>query len=409
MSTTHHPSIVAFGTQKAELVVGTYGITRLAERVGSTPFFAYDRRLLTSRVEQVRRALPGRVCLSYAIKANPMPAVVNHMAGLVDGLDVASALEMKTALDTQVAPEHVSFAGPGKTPDELGQAIAAGVLIEIESETELRRIAAIAEKRGVRPKIAVRINPDFAIRGAAMRMGGGASQFGIDAALVPAICREVRDLDLEFVGMHIFSGSQILDAELLSSIQARTIDLALRIARESEVELHHLNIGGGFGVPYFPKDRPLDLSAVCASLADVLNERDEETRDTRIVIELGRYLVAEAGIYVTRIVDRKESRGETFLITDGGLHHQLAASGNFGQVIRRNFPVAIGNRMGATPTETVNVVGCLCTPLDLLAHQVELPRAKPGDLFVVFLSGAYGLSASPTAFLSHPVPLEVLV
>lgn len=405
-----HPTIAAFETRGSELVVGGVPLLRLAARVGATPFYAYDRHLLRTRVESLRRRLPDAVRLSYAIKANPMPALVAFMAQLVDGLDVASALEMKTALDTETAPEHVSFAGPGKRPSELAQAVAAGILLEIESESELRRIADIAEDSGIRPRVAVRVNPDFAVRGSAMRMGGGAAQFGVDAERVPALIDEIQSADLDFMGLHIFSGSQNLDAELLGTIQEQTVELALRIAREAKVELRHLNLGGGFGVPYFPKDRPLDIEPLCEGLARLVEERlARDAPQARLVIELGRYLVAEAGIYVARIVDRKESRGTTFLITDGGLHHQLAASGNFGQVIRRNYPVAIGTRMQEDSAETVQVVGCLCTPLDLLANKIEVPRSDIGDLVVVFLSGAYGRSASPTDFLSHPAPHEVLV
>ncbi|MEZ5987787.1 MAG: pyridoxal-dependent decarboxylase, exosortase A system-associated [Planctomycetota bacterium] len=404
-----HPTIAAFPVEGSDLVVGGLPLPRLAERVGSTPFFAYDRGLLTRRVAYLREHLPARVALSYAIKANPMPAVVQHLAGLVDGLDVASAGELRVALDTPTPAERVSFAGPGKTPQELAQAVAAGILIELESETEMHRVADIAGMQGTRPRVAVRVNPDFMVRSTAMKMGGGAAQFGVDAERVPAMLRELAALDLGFEGFHIFSGSQNLQAETLASIQEQTIDLALRLAADAPAPVAHLNIGGGFGVPYFPKDRPLDLPLLGARLGEVLAARDDGAlREARIIIELGRYIVGEAGVYVSRVVDRKESRGQVFVVTDGGLHHQLAASGNFGQVLRRNYPVAVGNRMDEAAVETATVVGCLCTPLDLLGDKVALPRADVGDLVVVFLSGAYGLTASPTAFLGHPAPVEIL-
>ncbi len=390
--------------------VGGVPLDRLAERVGGTPFFAYDRDLLTERVALLRATLPAGVDLSYAIKANPMPAVVQHLSGLVDSFDVASAGELRTALDTPTPPERVSFAGPGKSPEELAQAVAAGATIEMESETEAERVMACGDRLGIRPRVALRINPDFQVKGSGMRLGGGPQQFGIDSEQVPALLRELALHDADFLGFHIFAGSQNLNADILCEAQRKTVDLALRLADESPMPVRYLNIGGGFGIPYFDKDRPLDLVAIGQNLESLLVDAIRPSLpDARVVVELGRYIVGECGIYVTRIVDRKESRGKTFLVVDGGLHHQLAASGNFGQVIRRNYPVTIGNRLDEAPAETVSVVGCLCTPLDLLADQVALPEAEIGDLVVVHQAGAYGLTASPTAFLGHPPPVEVLV
>jgi diaminopimelate decarboxylase len=390
--------------------VGGIPLDRLAERVGGTPFFAYDRALLTERIEFLRATLPAGIDLSYAVKANPMPAIVQHLSGVVDSFDVASVAEMRTALDTPMAPDKVSFAGPGKTPAELAQAIAAGVTIEMESETEAERVAAIGDRLGIRPRVAVRINPDFQVKGSGMRLGGGPQQFGVDSERVPALLAELARQDVDFLGFHIFAGSQNLNAEILCEAQRKTVELALRLADDAPMPVRYLNIGGGFGIPYFDKDRPLDLIAIGQNLERLLADAIRPSLPaTRVVVELGRYIVGECGIYVTRVVDRKESRGKTFLVVDGGLHHQLAASGNFGQVIRRNYPVAIGNRLDEGPSETVSVVGCLCTPLDLLADDVSLPPAQIGDLVVLFQAGAYGLTASPTAFLSHPEPVEVLV
>jgi diaminopimelate decarboxylase len=406
---SEHSAVARFPVDDGHLVVGGTSLPTLADRIGATPFFAYDRRLITERIDHLRACLPDRIAINYAIKANPMPAVVQHLASIVDGFDVASALEMKTALDTPMPANRVSFAGPGKTDDELAQAMAAGITIEMESEGEMRRLASLADRTAGRPRVAIRVNPDFVLKGSGMRMGGGSGQFGVDAERVPAMLRELSAFDFDFVGFHIFSGSQNLNAEVLSATQESTFDLALRLVQDAPGPIRHLNIGGGLGIPYFPKDVPLELEPIGARLGDLIDDRRDVLAETRIIIELGRYIVGEAGIYVSRIVDRKESRGQTYLITDGGLHHQLAASGNFGQVIRRNYPVAIGNRMGTGSEETVSVVGCLCTPLDLLADRVELPVAQVGDLVVVFQSGAYGLSASPTAFLGHPQPVEVLV
>jgi diaminopimelate decarboxylase len=391
------------------LQVGGVALTRLAQRVGSTPFYAYDRALLSNRVAHLRAHLPAGVALHYSIKANPMPALVQHMAGLVDGLDVASGGEMKVALDTGVAPARISFAGPGKLEAELAQALAAGVCVNIESEREIRILARLSQTMGMPAAAVLRVNPDFELRSSGMKMGGGAKQFGIDAEQVPAMLALAAAAGVDVTGFHIFSGSQSLKADAIIEAQSRTVELALRLADGAPSQLRQLNIGGGFGIPYFPGEQTLDIAPIGAHLADLQRQVAAALPQAQLAIELGRYLVGEAGVYVARVIDRKVSRGQVFLVTDGGLHHHLAASGNFGQVIRKNYPVAVGNRMAGQPDTPAYVVGPLCTPLDLLADKMDLAHAEPGDLIVVFQSGAYGLTASPAGFLSHPAATEVLV
>jgi diaminopimelate decarboxylase len=402
-------AIAAFGQIEGQLAIGGIPLKRLADQVGSTPFFAYDRSLLTERVKLLRSTLPSQISLSYAIKANPMPAVVQHLATLVDSFDVASSAEMRTALDTPMRASNVSFAGPGKTEASITQAVAAGVIIEIESPTEAARITQAGNRLGIRPRVAIRVNPDFEVKGSGMRMGGGPQQFGVDAEKVPSLLADLLAADLDCLGFHVFAGSQNLNADLLCLAQRRTVDLILKLAGQFP-RIRYVNLGGGFGIPYFDKDQPLDLPAIGANLAELIGTvLNPNLPDARVVLELGRYIVGECGVYVTRVVDRKESRGRQYLVVDGGLHHQLAASGNFGQVIRRNYPIAVGNRLCEEVDEAVSVVGCLCTPLDLLGDNVRLPHAEIGDLIVLFQAGAYGLTASPTAFLGHPPPIEVLV
>jgi diaminopimelate decarboxylase len=390
------------------LQVGGIALTRLAQRVGSTPFYAYDRRLLSERVAHLRAHLPPELALHYSIKANPMPALVQHMAGLVDGLDVASAGELKVALDTGIDPGDVSFAGPGKREAELAQAIAAGVVLNVESERELEAAARIGAAFGIAPRVCLRVNPEFELKASGMKMGGGAKPFGIDADLVPGLLARLPALGLQFEGFHIFSGSQSLKAEAIVEAQASTLELGLCLAQHAPQPVRRLNIGGGLGIPYFPGEAPLDLVPIGAHLAGWMPKLKAALPQARVAIELGRYLVGEAGIYVARVLERKVSRGQVFLVTDGGLHHHLAASGNFGQVIRKNYPAAIGNRMAASGAPAT-AVGPLCTPLDILAEQMPLGHAEVGDLVVVFQSGAYGLTASPAGFLSHPQAAEVLV
>lgn len=405
-----HPTIQRFRVADGSLHIGASPVGLLAARAGDTPFFAYERAAINRRVEELRRALPSGLHLSYAVKANPMPAVVQHLSGQVDGFDVASAGELAVALDTPMPAERVSFAGPGKTPAELTRAVAAGVTVNLESETEAVRVADAGSRLGVKPRVAIRVNPDFQVRGSGMRLGGGPQQFGVDAEQVPALLRRLAAMELDLLGFHVFAGSQNLHAEILVQAQRKTAELVVRLAGAAPQPVRYVNVGGGFGIPYFERDRALDLAAIGDSLAAVLSgQLRPALPEARIVVELGRYLVGEAGVYVTRVIDRKQSRGRTFLVVDGGLHHQLAASGNFGQVIRKNYPIVIANRMETPPTEIVSVVGRLCTPLDLLAHEVPLPRAEIGDLVAIFQAGAYGMTASPTAFLGHPTPPEVLV
>jgi len=411
MKNTHpkHAPITQFPLSEDCLEVGGMSLLRLAQRVGRTPFYAYDRHLISDRVALLRKHLPAEIHIHYAMKANPMPAVVQHIANLVDGIDVASVGELKVALDTPISPSQISFAGPGKRDNELSCAIAAGITLNMESEQEMERIAMFGQSLGICPKVAIRVNPDFELKSSGMKMSGGPKQFGIDAERVPSMLTKISKLGLDFEGFHIFCGSQNLNAAAIQEAQEKTLELGLRLAEHTPRPIRMLNIGGGFGIPYFPGEKALDMISVGKNLHRLLDEKRQQLSNLRIVIELGRYLVAEAGIYVCRVLERKISRGQVFLITDGGLNHHLAASGNFGQVIRKNYPVIVGNKVIGLERENVSVVGPLCTPLDLLADQVEMAKADVGDLIVIFQSGAYGLTASPTAFLNHPPPVEVLV
>lgn len=404
-----HAEASQFPVRDGELVVGKETLSVLAARVGQTPFYAYDRGLLRERVTQLRAALPPGVKLHYAMKANPFPALVACMAAQVDGIDVASAGELKVALDAGADPREISFAGPGKRETELRQAVASRVLVNVESMREVRLLQAISDDLGLPARVAVRVNPDFELKGSGMRMGGGAKPFGVDVESVAEVLQAVTRAELAFEGFHLFAGSQNLHAEAICDAQRQSYELALRLAPLAPSPIRFLNLGGGFGIPYFPGEARLDLGPIGDNLHRLAYRARDELPAAALVIELGRYLVGEAGIYVTRVVDRKRSRGQVFLVTDGGLNHHLAASGNFGQVLRKNYPVTIGNRLGGGEREVASVVGPLCTPLDLLADRLEMPVADAGDLVVVFQSGAYGASASPQAFLGHPPCVEVLV
>lgn len=398
-----------FACVNGELAIGGKTASALVAEAGDTPLFVYSTDALEARISELRAAMPASLAVHYAMKGNPYPPLLSWMAGRVDGFDVASGGELKLALAAGVEPHQISFAGPGKRDRELEFAIAKGVTLNCESEGEAARAFAIGDQLGATPKIAVRVNPSFDLKGSGMKMGGGSKPFGLDAERVPALVREIIAAGAEWRGFHIYAGSQALDADAIIAMQAQTLTLAADLADAAGADPPQVNLGGGFGIPYFPGDRPLDLSAVGGALGQALSALPDSLKATHFCIELGRYLVGEAGVYLCRVIDRKVSHGETFLITDGGLHHQLAASGNFGAVIRRNYPVAIATRFGAEPEEVQNVVGCLCTPLDRLSDQAMLPRAEVGDLVAIFCAGAYGASASPANFLGQGAALEMLL
>ena len=409
MPDARHVALRHWSIQDDCIHVGGLPLTRIAERVGRTPFYVYDRQAVQQRLAMLRKNLPPGIAVHYAVKANPMPALVDYIASLVDGLDVASAGELQVSLNAGAHPSNVSFAGPGKREPELRQAIAAGVLVNVESRREVTLLAALSSHMRLRARVAVRVNPSFELKASGMKMGGGPKQFGVDEEAVSDLLSEIARSGLQFEGFHIFSGSQNLSADAICESQRETIDLAIRLSQFAPEPVRVVNIGGGFGIPYFPGERELDIGRIGESLRVLASRAADKLPGAHIAVELGRYLVGPAGLYVCRVVDRKMSRGQVFLVVDGGLHHHLAASGNFGQVLRKNYPVVVANKIRGATREIASVVGPLCTPLDVLADRMDLAAAEPGDLIAVLQSGAYGRTASPTEFLGHPPPVEALI
>lgn len=403
------PVPAGYSAINGELAIGGKTASALVEQAGDTPLFVYSSDHLHARVKALRAAMPDWLAIHYAMKGNPYSPLLRLMNGLVDGFDVASGGELELALAAGVEAGRISFAGPGKRDRELERAISLGVTLNCESEGEVERAVNLGQKLGVTPRLAVRVNPSFDLKGSGMKMGGGAKQFGVDAERVPALVKRIIAVGSEWRGFHIYAGSQALKADAIIEMQAQTLALVAELTGAIGVSPPHVNLGGGFGIPYFPGDEPVDIKAVGTALGEASGALPASLSDTHFCIELGRYLVGEAGVYLTRIVDRKTSHGEVFLITDGGLHHQLAASGNFGTVIRRNYPVAIATRFGAAPVEVASIVGCLCTPLDKLSDSAHLPYADTGDLVAIFCAGAYGASASPANFLGQGPAREMLI
>lgn len=401
-----------FAISNSELVINGQGVSALAEKYG-TPAFVYDQRILDRKLAALRAALPPAVEVCYSVKANPNPFVLRHFVSRGCGLEIASGGEFLLALKAGCAPEQILFAGPGKTEAELKLVLSRDIgEIHLESATEAYRISSIARGLGKRANVAVRINPAGEVQGGAMRMGGRALAFGVDEEILDDILDLVlAEPFLNFRGIHLFTGTQILDADVLLAQYQYALELAHRVATRIGQPLHTVDFGGGLGIPYFSHEKEIDLERLHAGLSSTFANigSDPQFRGTRFLVEPGRFLVGEAGIYLTRVLDVKVSRGKKFVIVDGGMNHHLAASGNLGQTIKRNYPVAIVNKFNQPGEETVDVVGPLCTPLDTIARSVTLPTPQIGDLFGIFQSGAYARTASPLGFLSHPEPPEIWI
>jgi diaminopimelate decarboxylase len=399
-----------FPDSRESLVMGGTSVQQLVEQYG-TPAFIYDRCVMDRKYDSLRATLPERFSIYYSIKANPCSAVVKHFLSRGCGLEIASGGEFRKAREAGCAPENILFAGPGKSESELEEVLSHGIgEIHMESLTEANRIAAICRRIGHRAHVAIRINPAGEAEGGAMRMGGRPAPFGMDEELLDQVLDAVLAMpQLQLSGIHLFTGTQILDASILINQYRHGLELARRVVARLGSPLKTIDFGGGLGIPYFSHEQELNLCAVREGLSLLCSEVESDPvfSGTRFLVEPGRFLAGEAGVYVARVNDIKVSRGKKFLILDGGMNHHLAASGNLGQTIKRNYPIAMLNKLKAEATDTVDVVGPLCTPLDTLARGVLLPPAEIGDLVGIFQSGAYGRSASPVGFLSHALPKEI--
>jgi len=392
-----------------QLMIGGRPVEELVEEAGGTPFFAYDNNIVGSQIAALRAAMPDGLSVYYSVSANPYEPLLNFIGRYVEGFRVVSRGELEHLKRAGLAGIGMTFAGPGKRDDELEAGIAAGATISVESEGEARRAILAGERAGTRPKIAVRVNPPFAIEGGKVTMGARPNPFGIDAERVPAVVQGLIEAGVDWRGLHLFAAAQCLDDSALIEAHKAIVTCAGEIADALAMPLPELNLGGGFDVPCFADEQPLDVYRMARALHETICAGPELLATTRLSLELGRWLVGECGVYVTRILDRTESCGETFLTTDGGGHHLLRATGCLLERNRGNYPIAIASRFGAPADEQVTVTGCLATPFDVLGDEVMLPHAEPGDLIAIFVAGAYGLTASPQAWESRPPARELLV
>jgi len=400
-----------FKQRNGELLIGNIPISALAKQFG-TPSFIYDKSIIQRKIEEVHNVLPNRFNLYYSIKANPNQSILKCFLDKGCGLEIASQGELSQALQSGCISKQIIFAGPGKTFEELKLAVQSQIgEIHVESIDEAHQLNSIGESLGLTVPIALRINPTDS-SGGAMQMGGKPSPFGIDEESIDDVCDTIKTLrNIRMQGVHLFMGTQILDAKTLEKQYRRCIAIARFIAKTHQFKIETIDFGGGWGTPYFPHENELDLRHLKTILEKIDTElsADELLSGCNAVLEPGRFLINEAGVYLTQVTRVKKSRGKTFVILDGGMHHHLAASGNLGQTIKRNYPIAILNRLSELKTHSAEVVGPLCTPLDCLGRNVQLPKVEVGDLFGVFLSGAYARTSSPTGFLSHLLPPEILV
>lgn len=408
-STALKAALENFTIKENQVCINKTPISRIAAQTG-TPCYLYDTSVVKSKIDLLRKYLPKDFSIYYAVKANPNPELLSFINPLVDGFDIASSGELEAVINAGADPLSFSFAGPGKTSEDLSNALACGIgSINIESESELMKLGELGEQKGITPNVSIRINPNFELHGSGMKMGGGAKQFGIDAELVPDILKKLGRLPVNFQGFHIYAGSQNLDAVAISLAFKKIFHTVEELSGCIDLDIPMINFGGGFGIPYFAKDQPLDIKKIGHALHDMMPSLKKSFPHTKFVIELGRYISGECGIYVTQVVTRKQSRGKTFLVTDGGMNHHLAASGNLGQILKKNYPIVNPAKIRSNKIETCQISGPLCTPLDSIGTNVVLPETNEGEYIAIMNSGAYGYTASPLTFLSHAPPKEIVI
>jgi len=396
-------------SEDGQLMIGGLAAEDIVTEAGGTPVFAYDNNIIGGQIARLKAAMPDGLALYYSVSANPWDELLNFLGRYVDGFRVVSRGELERLKNAELAGIPMTFAGPGKRDDEIEAGIAAGATISVESKGEAVRTILAGERLGIQPKVAVRVNPPFVMDGGKITMGARPSPFGVDAGQAPAIVQGLIEADVDWRGLHIFSAAQCLDDSALIEAHKTIVACAGGIADAIGQPIPELNLGGGFDIPCFDGDQPIDIYRLAGALHDTLTNGPELLATTRLSLELGRWLVGEAGVYLTRVLDRTESCGKTFITTDGGGHHLLRATGCLLERGNDNYPIAVATRYGLPAEEEVTVTGCLATPYDVFGDEVMLPRAEPGDLIAIFSAGAYGLTASPQGWESRPAAREILV
>lgn len=391
----------------SRLVFGSIDFDELIRTYGS-PLYVYDFSILRDQVKRLRKTLPAHVDIYYAVKSNPNPAILSELVKLNCGCDVASLGEIQAAIRAGQSPDRILFTGPGKTEHEIRSALMLGVdRFNAESETEIRRIDAAAHEKGVKARIGLRINTDYAIAETRSIIGGrDAKKFGVDETLAADLILRCRSLaNVEFQGLHVFNATQILDYRELVANTANILRLAIDMAEKTGIRLTYVDVGGGLGIPYAPEEHELDVEALGRSFTEIYKQYDHPAlRDVRWIVEPGRYISGPCGFFLCRITDIKASRGVKFLITDGGIQNFVRPA-----LVGQSHPVRLAANLDGDPNVDYRIEGPLCTSLDVLSTGVRLPEAAVGDVLVYAQAGAYGYTESMPLFLSHPWPAEVAV
>ena len=379
-----------------------------------TPCFVYQLDEVNKRTEQVRSVFGKRFFISYAIKSNPNHALLRRLPDRVDMLDLSSGGELRRAIEAEWQPKRLSFTGPGKSDAELHAAVKHQIgEVIIESVNEAERLNTIAANVGMKQNILIRISPMKVPRGFGVNMAGKPCQFGIDEEVLDLAIETIQKMQhLVLNGFHIYSGTQCLRGDSIIENYKIFIDIFRRFSNAHNIYPKKLIFGSGLGIPYHENDQPLNLVDIAEQVNPALDELRREQRfiQTDFILEMGRYLIGEAGFYLTRVINKKRSRGTDICICDGGMNHHLAACGHLGSVIHRNYQMfKVTNVDNNAPLQPYNLVGPLCTSIDQLGHGIKFPNLEIGDVIAIRSSGAYGLTASPTHFISHGPPKEIIV
>lgn len=365
-----------------------------------TPAYVYDSLQIISNIENIRNGIGTKPKLFYSVKANPNRHLLKFIDKYVDGMEICSVGEFINALEVGISAERMIFVGPGKREDELKFVIAQNIgCIVIESIQELEIVNHLADKQKVR--VALRINPKMTVVGERLNMSGTSTQFGMDEDSVFSVLRNNKYENLLFEGIHFYFGTQQLDGNILNQQFMYAIEIFKKIIEI--VPLKYVDFGGGFGVPYYENEELFNFELL-REWRDMIHSSLFEQYD--VYIESGRYIVANCGFFLSRVLYTKQINKRKFAIIDGGMnnHFSLAC---IGRLLKRDFPVSVIN--DSKCLELVSIVGPLCTPVDSIASNVMLPTIKPRDIIVIKNSGAYGYTYSPQLFLSHPTPIELLV
>ena len=375
-----------------------------------TPAYLYDAEKIRQSCKQLQDVMGEQVDIFYSMKANPNLSICALIAHEVSGIEVCSSFEIVAALQAGINPSRFIFVGPLKKEEDIRLCLQKGIYaIACESFEEIDLINQVAGQLSLKAPILLRINPSFSAKSALLKMGGKPSQFGIDDDQAEAAVNKILSAEhLQFLGIHIYNGTRILNFETLVENTEAVFALAETIQKKFQVELHAVDFGGGAGIPYFSNDEELDLTSLKTRMAPVIKAFKEKYPATRLIMESGRFLVGKSGMLVSKVYSIKKSKEETFVVTDGGTNCHMAAVG-IGSIVRNNFPISVLGKEDSPADFEYSITGPLCTPNDLIAKKVRLPKVEVGDLIAVKQSGAYGPSASPVYFLSHGFPNEILI